>query len=97
MAARFEWDEKKDRSNSLKHGIGFAAACDVFYDLNSILRPDRYVDGEERWQTIGRMKNGSVIALVVHTIAGDTEDVLFRIISARKATPGERRLYEEGN
>ena len=50
------------------------------------------MDGEERWQTIGLI-NGLFVLLVAHTL----EDDLIRIISARKATPRERRLYEKAN
>jgi uncharacterized DUF497 family protein len=52
------------------------------------------VDGEQRWHAVGLI-DGAMIVLVVHTYpAGDDEDHV-RIISARKATPSERRQYEQ--
>jgi hypothetical protein len=43
------------------------------------------------------MAAGEVIVLVTHTntMLNDTGDELARIISARKASPGERREYEQ--
>jgi uncharacterized protein len=58
---------------------------------------ERVVDGEERWQTIGCLENGTLVILVVHTLAGKDVEVVVRLISARKATPRERRLYEKGD
>lgn len=54
---------------------------------------DREIDGEERWQTIGRIGEVMVL-LVAHTIFDEEEDVIFRIISARRATAHESRRYE---
>ena len=46
MTVRFEWDEKKDRTNIVKHGVGFDEATQVFSDPNVIVREDRLVAGE---------------------------------------------------
>lgn len=96
MAARLEWNENKNRSNRAKHGISFDTAIGVFADPNSIMQPDLDFNGEQRWQTVGRVGDGVLIVLVAHTLVGDGDDVLIRVISARKATPRERRSYEEG-
>jgi uncharacterized DUF497 family protein len=87
-----EWDEAKNRSNVTKHRIHFETAVLVFEDPHAVSHLDRVVDGEERWQTIG-MVGGLIILLVVHTM----DDEVIRIISARKATPRERRIYEKAN
>ena len=50
------------------------------------------VEGEERWQTLGRA--GGVVLLVAHTYQAMVENELIRVISAHKATPRERRIYE---
>ena len=90
---RFEWEEAKSKSNLQKHDVSFETATRVFEDPNYVTEQDREVDGEERWQTIGRI--GDVLVLLVaHTIADEKEDVTFRIISARRATARERRHYE---
>lgn len=92
---RFIWDENKNRRNSAKHGISFETAALVFDDPHSISRLERIEDGEERWQTLG-LAGGIVVLLVAHTYFEEVGEEVIRIISARKATPGERKVYEEG-
>ena len=93
MKVRFDWNEDKNRSNIAKHGVGFDEARWVFSDPNVIIHEDRFVDGEERLHAIG---NVETVLLVVHTFTEQAADATIRIISARKATVSERKLYEEG-
>ena len=90
---RFEWDEDKNRRNLARHKISFATATLVFNDPNALSVQDRLVEGEERWQTLG-MVSGTVL-LVAHTYRGEAGDEVIRLISARKATAGERLAYAE--
>jgi len=90
----FTWDARKDRLNRRKHGISFDTASQVFDDPYHVTTQDREVEGEPRWQTIGMVGAHSII-LVAHT--ADDEDDAMRIISARKATRAERRIYAQGN
>jgi uncharacterized protein len=94
VANRYEWDEKKNRANRAKHGITFTVAARVFLDPNAVARQDREVDGEQRWQTIGF--SGAILT-VAYTVRDEETDEVTRIISARKATPAERRVYEESD
>lgn len=89
------WDPEKDRLNQRKHGIAFEVAIQVFNDPLAFSEQDRHENGEERWQTVG-MINGVTIILVAHTFP-DVENgaELLRIISARRATPVERKRYEQ--
>jgi uncharacterized DUF497 family protein len=87
----FEWDPNKAKSNYKKHGIRFADAVGVFEDENAITVQDEY-DSEDRYITIG-IDFLSRILVVVYTF----REVVIRIISARKATARERRMYEEQN
>lgn len=89
---RFEWDPSKAAENLAKHGVSFAEAATVFRDVLSATGadPDHSSD-EERFVTFGISTSGRLLA-VAHTDRDDT----IRIISARPATPGERRIYEEG-
>lgn len=89
---RFEWDERKNRANIVKHGVGFDEARGVFSDPHVIIREDRIVDGEDRLHAIGYVDR---VLLVVHTVREESLGAIIRIISARKATPAERKLYEE--
>ncbi|CAN5736891.1 BrnT family toxin [soil metagenome] len=90
---RFDWDIRKDQSNQRKHGIEFSVAEHVFNDPFAKRVEDREVKGEVRWLMIGCTPAGSLLS-VAHTFheTGGEEEV--RIISARKATPHERRLIE---
>ncbi len=88
----FEWDDEKDRSNLAKHKVSFQTARLVFDDPLAVSVPDRVVRDEERWQTLGRV--GDVL-LVAHTYRADNDHEVIRMISARKATPRERRIYEQ--
>lgn len=101
MRMRFAWDETKNRSNQKKHdGIAFEEAAHVFRDPFRLTRQDRIENGEERWQTIG-VVHGVTVLLVAHTITEDDDDgepvEVIRIISARRATPRERKHYEHEN
>ena len=92
---RFLWDEKKSRLNLAKHKVSFEIAALVFEDPHSISRFDRIKDGEERWQTMG-VAVGVAVLLVAHADYEEGGEEVIRIISARKATPHERKIYEEG-
>ena len=92
----FDWDPAKDEENKRKHKISFAAASVALEDPFAIEELDWIVDGELRFTTTG-MAAGEVIVLVSHTniVLNEDGDELARIISARKASAGERRTYEE--
>ena len=85
----YEWDPDKARSNLKKHGVRFADAVGVFEDENAITIQDEH-EREDRFITIG-MDFLSRILVVVYTF----RDIVIRIISARKTTARERKLYEE--
>ena len=93
---RWTWDPDKAAANRLKHGLSFETAVLVFDDPLQASRPDPHPAGD-RWHTIGLV--GPVLLLVVHTWPEDPDDgeQVGRIISVRKATAGERRVYEEGS
>jgi uncharacterized DUF497 family protein len=92
---RYVWDEGKSRRNLAKHKVSFETATLVFQNPHSISRMDQIVDGEERWQTLG-LAGGIMVLLVAHTDYEEDSEPVIRIISARRATPRERRMYEEG-
>ena len=94
---RFVWDEKKSRANLAKHGIAFPTAAKVFDDPRALSFPDRVVEGEQRWKTIGWAEGVPVVLTVAHTVFVEGTEEIIRIISARKATPCERRDYEESD
>lgn len=91
---RFVYDAEKGRINKQKHGISFETAAYVFLDnLRLDFRDDRHSTVDEtRWITIGLVKD--VLTVVYCERSEDGKDYL-RLISARQATPSERRLYND--
>jgi len=90
---RFEWDDEKNARNRRKHGVTFEVASAVFYDPLHSTTHDGVVNGEDRWSTVGVVGN-RYLMMVAHTLE-DEDGELVRIISAREATPHERRTYED--
>ena len=90
---RFEWDTRKDETNRRKHRISFEMAQLVFGDPLALSVPDEGPsEGEERWITVGQAGRLTVV-VVVHTYRNTEEEEIIRLISARKATPKERKQY----
>lgn len=89
----FEWDSDKARSNASKHGISFEEAVTIFQD-EVLTVEDGAAYGELREISYGRLhgegSGSTVVICVVHTDRDDT----VRIISARKATPQERKHFD---
>ena len=90
---RFEWDPKKAQRNLREHGVSFETATEVFYDDRRIESED-FIDenGEQRYQVIG-MTQGLVLLLVAFVDRSDENDVVIRLIHARKAVAYESDQY----
>ena len=84
-----EWDAGKAAANLKKHGIDFADAALVLYDDLALTTRDLGDYGEERFATAGLDPLGRML-VVVYT----WREQRARIISARPATPAERKRYE---
>jgi uncharacterized DUF497 family protein len=91
---RFEWDAAKNQRNLVKHDVRFETAALVFDDPWALTQRDESTREEERWITLGSISLG-VVLFVVHTCFEQDGEEIMRIISARAATPRERRGYEE--
>jgi len=89
---KIEWDPKKAKSNLKKHGVSFEEAATALSDPMAATGadPDHSIN-EERYVTFGVSEKGRLV-VVSHT----EKDQTIRIISARKASKGERELYEKG-
>jgi uncharacterized protein len=94
LETRYEWDEAKNRSNQKKHGISFEEGILAFRDPLRLTLQDQIEDGEIRWQTFG-MARGVLLLMVVHT--SDDWESIVRIISVRRVSKIERRIYENQN
>jgi uncharacterized DUF497 family protein len=91
----FDWDSNKNVKNIEKHGISFGHAQEIFLDpLHLSILDKRFSDFEERWITAGAGENGEII-VVAHRYFVEESEERIRMISARGATPEERRQYEK--
>jgi hypothetical protein len=89
---KFEWDARKDASNRRKHQISFEDALSVFADPKALTFDDiEHSDFEDRSLTFG-LSSGGTLLVVVHAERDDA----VRLISARRATKHEKRIYQEG-
>jgi hypothetical protein len=89
---KFQWNPKKGADNLTKHGVSFDEATTVFGDPLAATIPDpEHSSQEARFVTMGLTASQRLV-VVVHTDRG--EEV--RIISARRATAGEKKKYAEG-
>ena len=93
MNDSFEWDPEKAEANLKKHGVSFEEAETVFYDSLSLTVPDPVHSDEENRFVITGFSDKQRQLVIVHT---DRDDKI-RIISARLATPSERKRYEQEN
>ena len=88
----FEWDDVKEKINIAKHGIDFGTAALVFRDENRIEFYDEvHSTDEDRYITIGQI-NGIAVTVIVMVVYTERERAI-RLISARKATTQEGRMY----
>lgn len=86
----FEWDENKNRLNQRKHGISFQEAQEIFFGIVFTSIDERFDYDEIREISIGEIEG-----VVIITVAHVERNGKIRLISARKATPKERRKYYE--
>jgi hypothetical protein len=87
----FEWDPPKASANVKKHGITFDEAATVFLDAMALSGPDPdHSLDESRYISFGMSSLGHLLA-VSHTYRPGG----IRLISARRVTRAERKLYEE--
>jgi len=89
----FVWDRKKAALSLKKHDISSEDASTVLNDPFEVTVYDAdHSFDEHRFITLGQLANGRIIVVCYKEERAD----LYRIISARDATPRERKTYEEG-
>ena len=85
------WDEDKNKKNIISHKISFEEAKTVFFDPNAkIIYDPEHSKDEDRFIILGLSKLLNIL-VVCHCFKEN--DKIIRIISARKATPKERKQY----
>ena len=87
---KFEWGEDKNKVNISLHKISFETAKYVWNDPFKLIRfDDSHSENEDRYQVLGKV--GKVLFVIFTESEKDSN--IIRIISARVATPNERRAY----
>ena len=96
MELIFKWDARKARINLEKHKVSFDEACTIFHDPFLITYPDEFhSETEDRFISIGMSERERTL-LVVHTELDEKDNqIVIRLISSRKATLSERKIYDE--
>jgi hypothetical protein len=90
---RFEWGAAKAAANLQKHGVSFEEAKTVFWDDHALFVEDPdHSTTEDRFLLLG-LSSTPRFLVVVHCYRRDVDTI--RLISARRATRGERRRYTE--
>jgi uncharacterized protein len=87
---KFVWDEKKRKTNLQKHGFDFSDAEKVFSGATFTFEDNRFPYFEQRFNTIGMLNNAVVV--ISFSEINDT----IRIISMRKASKNEKKIYFKG-
>jgi uncharacterized protein len=87
---RFEWDPNKAALNEEKHSVTFVEASTVFEDEKAMIIYDPDHSMVERREII----IGTSDSLRVLFISFTQRIEAIRLISARQADKGERKLYE---
>jgi uncharacterized DUF497 family protein len=85
----FEWDPLKAAAKLTKHKVDFADAAVSLEDPRAVTISDPDAIDEERFVTLAADPTGRVL-VTVYTYSGANR----RVMSARKASPGERKRYE---
>ncbi len=87
---RFEWNGDKAAANFKKHRVSSDEAVTAFYDpLAATFADPDHTDDETRFVTVGYSARDRLL-VICHVERGAAT----RLISARLATPSERKRHE---
>ena len=92
---RFEWNRSKNNANFRNHGVSFDEAKTIFFDENAIEFYDQdHSFAEDRYLMIG-LSSKLRLLLVIYTVYEGRDEDIIRIISSRKPTKNEQKVYFE--
>lgn len=84
----YDWDPAKARRNFERHGVRFVDAAISLEDPFAVTVADPDSEGEARFLTLALDPQGRILVVVYSHGSEKT-----RIISARRASPGEGTQY----
>lgn len=85
----YEWDEAKREANLRKHGLDFDDANIVYENPNKVTF-SQTGHSEARWRDIALVESNGIVLALVYTVRRYN----VRVISFRKASRKERRIYD---
>ena len=88
---KFEWDRKRAVANARKHGVSFKEAVTCFDDPRACYLRNEAPSYEDRMILIALSSERRLLFVVHAEVRRDA----IRVISARKASPSQRRIYDE--
>lgn len=91
---KFSWDARKAKQNLTKHKVSFEEASTVFFDERAIefFDPD-HSEQEDRFLMLGLSCR---LRVLVVSYCFRKKGLEIRIISARRATSKEQKVYNRG-
>jgi uncharacterized DUF497 family protein len=89
-SVKLEWDPEKAKQNEQKHGVSFEEAATCFDDPDGCYFRNESPSYEDRLILIA-MSSRPHVLFVVHAEVGRES---IRIVSARKASPAQKRIYD---
>lgn len=91
---KFEWDEKKNKSNIKKHSVSFDEVKTIFYSEHALIFDDPdHSSSEDRFIIVGFSSQGK---LLLSCFCERCEGNIIRIISARKLSKKEAKNFSKG-
>ena len=89
MKPEYEWDEAKNKTNMIKHGVSFDTMTDFNWDY-ALCMDVQFVEVEERELWLGPIDTKLFVAVTVERVQG-----IVRIISLRRATTPETSIWKK--
>ncbi|MGZ9213930.1 MAG: BrnT family toxin [Candidatus Binatia bacterium] len=91
VMTRFEWNQRKNRQNQLKHGVTFELAQLAFADPKRVIAEDlQHSESEKRYYCFGKAGGG------IMTVRFTYRENVIRILGAGYWRRG-KRIYESEN
>lgn len=85
------FDPKKSEANFKKHGVFLSESEPVFDDPGTLTIEDKSSESEQRFISVGMDSLGRFLTVVW---TDTDEEEIYRVISARRSSAGERKSYE---
>jgi uncharacterized protein len=86
---QFEWDNRKNKANIIKHKLDFETVGNFAWHEAVVFERSRPEDAEQRFVAVGMLE------AKIHTVVFTSRGMKTRIISVRRANKQEEHFYEK--